>query len=319
MRRVSLPLGIDIGATRVRVLQAIATPQGPRVKAVAVRNVIDGTSSSGLVDDPLHVAALLKDALAELDTRERRCILAIGEPDALVRPLALPKMTSAERESTARFEAQRLIDFSVSEAIVRVHRGSANGTWILGVARARAVQTRLAAVRGAGLRAVAADHESCALARALPAFDAVVDVGHRRACIHLACAGAPSTLQTSSGGAAITWGIRRELSIDEHTAEKRKRILGTSGAGERARVSLTAEIASLLTAGRRIRTIDRVAIVGNASRLPGLASELEAATGARFETPVADVLRAEEYPEDVVRAGAPDWTLAAGLSLWSGR
>jgi hypothetical protein len=29
------------------------------------------------------------------------------------------------------------------------------------------------------------------------------------------------------------------------------------------------------------------------------------------------VLQSDGYPEDVIRSGAPDWTLAAGLTLWS--
>lgn len=317
MRARSLPLGVDIGTTRVRVLHAVATPDGPRVKAIAVRNAAPGISSSGRLNDPDAVAELLADALGELRTKERRCIASVGEPDAFLRPFHVPKMTSAERERAARFEAQRFIEFPISDAVVRVHRGFSPEDWVLGVASTSVLESRLAALRRAGLRPIAFDHEACALTRALPEFDAVVDVGHHRASIHVSGAVSPQTFHVYNGGADITTGIVRELSIDHYTAEKRKRILGTSGAGERARISLTSEIASLISSGRSARAIARLALIGNASRLPGLAAELESATGAMCEWPVPKMLCSDAYPDDVVRSGAPDWSLAAGLALWT--
>ena len=318
MSRRTLPLGIDIGTTRVRVADIESTPQGLRIRAVAVRDVSGGTSSSGALEDPQYVGALLEDALAELGTRERRCVCAIGEPDALLRTLTLPKMTSVERERAARFEAQRHIEYPVEEAVVRIHPVDAPaGIWALGIARSSAIVTRLAALRAAGLKPAAMDHEACALARALPGFDAIVDVGHQRTSLHIITKGAPVTLQAYNGGADVTRGIERELSLDAQSAEKRKRILGTAGAGERARASLTSDIAALITQGRTLHAISRVAFVGNASRLAGISADLESATGALCETPVSDALRGQNYPEDVVRSSAADWTLSVGLALWS--
>jgi hypothetical protein len=57
-------------------------------------------------------------------------------------------------------------------------------------------------------------------------------------------------------------------------------------------------------------------MTGNGARLSGLAAELEAACGALVEMPVSDLLRDGAYPDDVVRAAAPDWALAAALAIW---
>jgi Tfp pilus assembly PilM family ATPase len=306
-----------MGATRLRVVEAQMTPQGPRVRAAAMRDVSAGAASSGAIRDAQYVAALIEDALAELGTAERRCITAIGEPDALLRTVRFPKMTSLERERSARFEAQRHVNFPVDEALVRIHPvDRAKSLWAIGIARTSAVTTRAAALRAAKLKVVAIDHEACALARVLPSFDAIVDIGHQRASLHLVTTETPATFQTFNGGADVTRGIERELSVDVHTAEKRKRILGTAGAGERARTALTSDIAALVHSARQIRAVSRVALVGNGARLPGIAAALEAATGALCEIPVSDALRSDGYPEDVVRSSAPDWTLAAGLAMW---
>jgi Tfp pilus assembly PilM family ATPase len=317
MKTRRLPLGIDIGATRIRVLEAVVTPEGPRVRAVAVREIASDVSSSGAISDTDYVAALLEEAVREIGTRERRCICALGEPDATLRNLTFPKMTALERERSARFEAQRHVDYPIGDALVRIHpltRGSQR--WALGIARSFAVATRLATIKKAGLKAAAVDHEACALTRVLPAYDAIADVGHQRTSLHVLTDTTPMTFQTFNGGADVTRAIERELSVDRHTAEKRKRILGTAGAGERARAALATDIAALIAGARRSATIKRVALVGNGARLPGLAADLEASTGALFELPVSDALRAGSYPDDVLRSSAPDWTLAAGLATW---
>lgn len=317
MKPRTLPLGIDIGSTRVRVVEARVSARGACIRAVAVRELRRGSSVD--LEDPAFLSALIEDAVAELGTRERRCVCAIGEPDALLRPLKFPKMTSVERERAAKYEAQRHVDYPVEEAVVRIHPlDEQSGLWALGIARSSAVLTRVAALREAGLKPIAVDHEACALARALPGFDAILDVGHQRTTLHVITKQTPVTLQAHNGGADVTRAIERELSIDTQSAEKRKRILGTAGAGERARAALASDIAALVHRARNTHPISRVAMVGNASRLCGMAADLESATGAMFEIPVSDALRGENYPEDVVRSSAPDWSLAAGLALWEG-
>lgn len=319
MKDRHLPLGIDIGSTRVRIVDAVATPDGPRIQAVAVRDIAAGDAACGGISETHYVAALLEDALCEIRTRQRRCVASIGEPDAVLRTLGLPEMSSSERERSARYEARRFVDFPIEQAVVRIHRSSRDtGTWTVGIARTSALNARLAALRCARLKVISIDHEACALARALPEFDAIVDVGYQRVSLHVTKGEtAPMTMQAFNGGHDVTRSIEQELSVDTRTAEKRKRILGTAGAGERARAALTTDIAALIRTARERSPIRRIALVGNGARLSGLVPDLERATGALCELPVSDVLYSGNYPEDVVRSSAPDWTLAVGLALWT--
>ena len=312
-----LPLGIDIGATRLRIAQAYAAAEGPRVHAVAVRDLPEGAATSGVISDVSHVAALVQDALDELGARVRRCVISIGEPDALLKSVRFPKMSALERERSARFEAQRFAGFPLEEATVRVHCAAGeSGLWMVGVARNAAVVTRCAVLRAAKLKPFAVDHEALALLRAFPGYDAVLDMGHRRCTLHLRRREGPVALQALSGGSDLTRAIQRELTLDERTAEKRKRILGTAGAGERARAALISDIARLVEQGRRLTDIDRIALCGNGARLPNLQHDLQSATGTAVMTPVASALYNAHYPEDVLRSSAPDWTLAAALAQW---
>jgi Tfp pilus assembly PilM family ATPase len=226
-------------------------------------------------------------------------------------------MTSVERYTAARYEAQRYVAFSIEEAIVRVYpleRGT--HLWAVGVARASALKHRIDALRKARLKAVAVDHESYALGRALEGFDAIVDIGHHRSTLHVVSGPAPLTLQAYSGGADITRAIERELSVDNGTAEKRKRIVGTAGAGESAKAALVSDIAALVARARLTHRVTRIALVGNGARLAGLAGDIETAIGLHVEIPVAGALHAGAYPQDVARSAGPDWALATGLALW---
>ena len=193
--------------------------------------------------------------------------------------------------------------------------GAVAGRWALGMARKSTLQARVRALRVARLRPVAVDHEAYALCRALPEYDAVLDIGMQRSCLHLTKGEVPQTFVCFNGGADITKAIEIELGIDRTTAERRKRILGTAGAGERARSALVADLSELVRATREMLPVTRIALVGNGSRLFGLAEDLAKAAGITAEVPVSETLRGS-YADDVLRAAAADWTLAAGLTLW---
>ena len=310
----TLPLGVDLGSSRVRVAALEQTPHGPALRAVATRDIFESNDAEETPFDPGYVGLLVEDAVRELDTRERRAVCAIGLPAALLFDIDLPKMRPSDRRQAAYFEAARFIEYPLEEAAV--HLNGKPGEYNVGVARRDDLSARSAALRSAGLRVLAIDHESYALLRAYPRHDAVLDIGLRRAALHVKTNRSPQSFSCSSGGEHITRAVARDLELDEPAAEKRKRILGTAGAGERARIALIAELASLVRAAQASTTLTKIALAGNASRLPGLDAALERACGVRVELALSEVLNTTSYPQDVLRSACPDWTLAASLALW---
>ncbi|MGB6986446.1 MAG: pilus assembly protein PilM [Candidatus Aquilonibacter sp.] len=316
-----LPLGIDLGSTRVRLaLGEVGRDGSVRIRAIVARDVPDAAVSALDVEQPGLVAAVLDEMLDEIGSRERRCVLAIGAPACVLRTVRFPKMSWAERLRAAHFEARRFSGWDLDEdgSIVRTHPlDRSSGTYAVGVTRTTSIDSRVSTVRLAGLRAVAIDHDALAMRRMFPGCDAIVDVGAERSSVHVFGGVGPISMTTESGGAAITRGIAAELSIDVPTAERRKRILGCAGAGVSAREEVVTSIASLIDRARARAAIDRIVLTGNGARLPSFIRDLEEATGAITEAPVPEILHTGAYPEDVVRAAAPDWTLAASLAVWS--
>jgi len=313
MKKGSLALGVDLGTTRIRVAQRIRRNSSVELQRIVSRGISAGAVTSSGIREPEYVAAIVEDAVRELGGRERRCVGAVGFPDAALRIAAFPRMTPWERPRTAYYEVLGHLDYPIQEAVVRTRPVPGDPLCCaIGVVRERVLRERVSCLRKAGLKVVAIDDVGCALRRALPGYDAVLDVGYR--CSTLYLRGSCEVFQAETGGAHITSAIEKDLSIDESTAEKRKRILGTAGAGEAMRKELAARISSLIDSARFICRVERIAAVGNGSRLSGLVHDIGVSCGALVELAVSHVLSGASYPADVMQAAAPDWTLAAALS-----
>jgi Tfp pilus assembly PilM family ATPase len=314
MKRRSLPLGIDLGSTKVRIAQRVRINSSVELDKVVTRPIPAGMVTTNGIAEPDYVSALIEEAVREIGGRERRCAAAVGFPQASLRVAVFPAMTPWERVRTAYYEVMGQLDYPAEEAVVRTRSVDGDPTrCAIGVVRSRALRERVACLRKAGLKVLTVDDEGCALRRALPRYDALLDIGYRRSRLYLtrAC----DVFQTEAGGAHVTSAIEKDLSIDESSAEKRKRILGTAGAGEAMRKELAGRIAALVQSARLICEVERVAAVGNGARLPGLTRDIALSSGAQVELAVSHVLESESYSADVTRAGAPDWTLAAALSV----
>jgi type IV pilus assembly protein PilM len=310
----SLPLGVDLGSTRMRIALCEGNGAEVRLQAVSSREV-----SSEAYDDASIAAALLEEMLGELRTRERRCVTAVGAPDAVVRAFTFPKMTWGERLRAARFEASRFVPALVpgDGVTVRVHAAQReHQTYFIGAARSDVIARRVALMRNARLRVVGVDYDALALARLIAGVDAIFDIGCDRSTLHVSREPGGSYC-VAAGGASVTHGIARDLAIDYATAERRKRILGATGAGANERDELVRVLGDAIVQARTRSAVERIALVGNGAKLPGLAEGIEARTGTSVDIPVAPMLESGEYPHDVLRAAAPDWTLAAALASWS--
>lgn len=305
-RAATLPLGIDVGTARTRVALTERDAAGrPSLVAVAAR-------PTG--NDPSRA---IGEACAELRTRERRCVLALAAPDALLRTAAFPAMRRTERMRAARFEAARFVPYPLDEATVRaVPLGG--GRCVLGIARRAALDERIGAAKRAGLRAVAVDDAAFALARAFAYADAVIDVGEHATMLVVPSDPVPAVRTFAGGSRSLTAAIVASLGVDETTAERRKCSIGLGGAGEHARDALVEQLASALIEHRASARTDlrAIALAGNGARLNGLAAALERAVAIPVRLGALPSGASHTVPDDVVRAASPDWGLAYGLALW---
>ena len=307
----TLPLGIDLGSHRVRVAALEYRGERPELVGVAARDV-DGA-------DDAATAGAIEAACMELGTRERRCVIGLSEPTALIRRVSFPAMSRREREKAARFEAARFIDYPIADAIIRIESIlDAPTDFHLGVARKSEIERRVSLLRKAGLRPLAADHEAFGYRRISPNVDALLDIGHERSTLHLFASSIPVSILLSTAGRTLTDSVAASLGIAFSAAERRKRTLGLAGAGDSARDFFVDEVATALieyraAGGGELRSI---ALAGNGSRLFGIGDRITSTTAIQTAPAEFGGTIGSTLPRDVLRAAAPDWMLACGLALW---
>ncbi len=304
----TFPLGIDLGEARVRVALVHHVPGG--------RNEIVAVASRDYGDDPPRA---LSEAVAELRTRERRCVFGLGEPRALVRSMRFPPMKRAEQERAARFEATQLVDYPIDEAAVRIVDLGTDGATAVGVVRKDAIAKLVSIAHGVKLRVTAIDNNAFALQRALRGADAVLDVGLRDSRLYVYAGRVPVSRRFPIGGADFTAAIAKALGCDEATAVRRKHAHGIAGSGEAIVDSLIGDVANALIECRveGIADVREIVLAGNGARLTELPALLERATAVRVHMAEFGPEQGGALPPDVLRAAAPDWCLAYGLALWS--
>jgi Tfp pilus assembly PilM family ATPase len=299
----TLPLGIDIGQARVRAALLERSDDGPQLVAVAARD------RSGTLTDSL------RETLADLGTTERRCVLGVTEPDAIVRSVAFPPMPARERAQAARYEADRFLHTD-EPVIVRIFPIEANVRFAIGIAKRRIIDDLLRVVREAGLTCDAVDNAAFAYERLARANDAVLDIGATAATLYLFGDRVPSTSRFEGGGDRLTSALAESLAIDVESAERRKRTHGLAGSASYTVNAFVEAVATTLVAARsRGMRIDHLALVGNGARLDDLIPALAAATGLSVGRLDALPVSCLTLPPDVVRAGLADWALAIGLAL----
>ncbi len=312
-----LPLGVDLGTTRIRVALTEHLPvKGLRLRAVVSRELGDVDQAHGGEEE--LVASVVEDLVGELDVKQRACVTAIGAPHARLEALRFPRMTSFERRNAARFEMRDEAKQS-HRARIRVHLvDRASQLFAVGAVDEAALKYRLSVLRKAGLRVVGVDHDACSLGRLLPNFDGIVDVGYQHMRLHLFSERVPATRYVESAGSDVTQAIAGELAIDARSAERRKRILGVAGAGEAALDALVRALCALVEQVRgRGGHISRLGLLGNGARLPGFAEAIAQRLHSSIELPIAELLRTADVSSEVLQTASPDWTLAAALSTWS--
>ncbi len=307
-----LPLGIDIGTSRLRIVAMRRERAGAvRVESAATRDFpnADGSSESAAI------RSAIAESVAELGWRRRSCVLALPWSDAVMRCMEFPPMRPSERLRAARLESAVFAPWSDGDAPTQVRIRSIDGSnaHLVVVAPLEAIRNRMRAVRDTRLAVLAMDYEPFALRRAFPNADAILDIGLRQSRLYGRLAQPFRTLSIDSGGAALTAAIAATLAIDIAQAERRKRSVGAAGACDAELDAFVRRVCDALEALRERATVRTLGITGNGSRVQGLIERIVTAASVVVDVPTP-------ASEDAYPPGASfafDYALAASLAAWA--
>jgi Tfp pilus assembly PilM family ATPase len=302
-----LPLGVDLGATRIRIAELAQSRDRIVINAVEALDIPIG-------DDRLtsqQMCSLLRDH----GLRGRRCVIGLGEPSATLRRVALPPMADNEHRRAARYEAARYVP-DVDRAVVTTTPLKQSRQYALGIASSVALNRRVAFLRAAGLHVAAVDYDGFAFMRAFPDAQAVLDVGLEQARLYVLGGDLPLGTVIEYGGRAFSDAIARAFGIGERDAEERKRSIGTMGIDDSLLAAFCRSVSRAMRPSWRNAATEsaRLVLCGNGARIPELVERL--AGELHCIVALAGELRHDAvYPRDVIRANAPAWALAVGLAL----
>lgn len=156
-----IQIGLDIGSHTIK--SVAISHSGPRPLLL----------SFSVVPIRTNIVAAVKSAHAALGVTSKKVITSLAGPSVVVRYVEMPLMTGKELEGASRFEAEKVIPFSIDEVVldaVKVEEiGSGRMRVVLVAARRDWVDDRICMLKDAGLEPVALDIDSFALMNAFTA------------------------------------------------------------------------------------------------------------------------------------------------------
>ena len=117
-RRAKSMVGLDIGTSRVKLVELVARGASVELARAAVELTPVDVIRDGKVVQPEQVAAVIKKALAAGHFRPGEVVAAIAGQGVVVRHVQFPKMPEEELREALKWEGQKHIPFPVEDAVV---------------------------------------------------------------------------------------------------------------------------------------------------------------------------------------------------------
>lgn len=276
-RRGAPLMGLDIGASGVRLAQLGAAPAGGwTLERLGTEPLQRGWVSEGQIEDFDAVVAAVRRVVARSGTRQRRVALALPASAVMTRRLVLPAgLREDELEQLVRLEAEQHIPFPLDEVsldfnVVGPVDGSGGQVEVfVAAARQERVQDRQGVAEAAGLVPAVMDIDAHAAQRALRHWLA------GRAL--------------SAPGALLAWfdleagSLRLKVLQDDATLhEQEQAVEPTDAAADMADAQAARRIAQALQqffASAPHHAVDHVLLSGPGASSPGLARRVADLTG----------------------------------------
>jgi len=244
------PIGLDIGASSIKMLQLADGGGGPCVLA-SVQHDLPSPGSND-ADPNAAIKQIVAAALRNHPFKGRDVVTAFGSGEFQLKSIRLPRMPADELASAVEFEAQDRFDFGGEPTQIRHlpvgevrQSGELKEEVVVFVASDERVAERIELLESLKLRPVAIDAAPCAAARSFVRFlrraedassvNVFVDIGLRGASIIVTRGAEISFLKMMDvGGSLFNEAVAKALGVSkEEAADLRVRIM-REGAGRRA-------------------------------------------------------------------------------------
>ena len=112
-------LGLDIGTSRIKFVEARITRRGPLITNAGIGLTPQDAIANGVIVAPDVLGAAVRQILSEHGVRTKTVVSSVASQSSLVvRPIEVPRMTRQELASTMQWEVDRHIPFAATEVVM---------------------------------------------------------------------------------------------------------------------------------------------------------------------------------------------------------
>lgn len=343
----SAAIGLDIGASAVRVAQVGGGRGGNSLLSFAQVALPHGAVVDGEIQDPGPVSEAIAQLWKRSKIRGKKAVLGVSNQRVVVRQVDLPYLEEKEFRSSLRFQAADYIPMSVEDAqldfIVIDDYTTENQDHMMRVlliaAATDMVDNFVTTASAGGVDPLGIDLTPFAIARAVSpsargetgvaGSEAVVDVGAATTNILIHHNGEPRFVRILLvGGDDATKALSEELSLSFEEAEAMKLDLGGGVGPENARKLLERQVVALIDEIRGSldyylsqedsEPVSSIVLTGGGSLTSGLSERLEQTlkTQVQLGNPLAQLnVSKSGLTSDQVSQVEPVAAAAVGLAL----
>lgn len=341
-RSPSSLLGIDINSSAIRLIELTCKEGRVCVESYAIEPLPPGTMAGNKIQDTEALAAAIKRAVKQSGTQARKVAAAVPSSEVITRTMLVPGgLSERELESQVELEAAQYIPYPLEEVnldfeVQRISEKDPAMVEVLLVAcRSEQVNTRISALKQAGLTPVIIGVEAHAIEHVFPLLMkqiasegegqtvAVMDIGATLTTINILHSGKiVYTREQDFGGNQIAEEMQRRYSLFCEEAS----LTGSQEASpddylsevlESFKRIITQQV-KFFFSSTQYNNLNHMVLAGEYSSIPGVDKKLiEATVGTTVSTanPFADMLLGSQVKAEMLGNDAPALVSACGLAL----
>ncbi len=325
-------LGIDIGATSIKVVELSKEKDGYHLKNYGIASTKDVTgrkirakSNSRLSASTDAIADTVKTILKEAGMRTKDSVFAIPDSSSFFTSFEVPKMKRAEVESAIQFQARQRIPLSLNQVTLDWKLTGLNKSdgkemvevLLLAIPNDTINSYRTIAKK-TGLSSGVLDAQTFGFAELYGEEDktvVIVDVGDQNTMVNIVEEGLPKHSHSLDlAGKDFTPNIAILPKLEYNEKEKTPKV------SDKIKKSLSRELAQKIDEvcsryeNEEGRSIDKILLTGGASNFERIKIELS----KTFTTEVANPFQKIKYPpilEEMVEDLSPLCSVAMGMAM----
>ncbi|MEM6731629.1 MAG: type IV pilus assembly protein PilM [Myxococcota bacterium] len=237
MAREKLCVGIDIGASAIKLCQLKKTKKGFVLEHFGMLPLPPEAVVDGALMNSARIVEAIEELMASHRIKHKQVALSVSGHSVIIKKIPLPQMSREELEESIQWEAEQFIPFDIADVNIDVQivnfESSQQGQMdvVLVAAKKDLVNEYTSVIAEAGLEPAVCDVDSFAIENMFEAnyempLDgtvALVNVGASKTNINIISAGVSSfTRDLTIGGNAVTEEIQKQMHVSFNEAESLK-------------------------------------------------------------------------------------------------